>query len=127
MLYSSVAQVLENFPHPLYFIHINDPIINAVPYLAVSDIDVVVVIENNHAKGVLAGYNIISLVSKHSDNNIWVALYKTRAIDAAWSVLTISINETLLSLIRNLQEKNLVILLFLRIICLWVLLDCLIL
>lgn len=106
MLYSSIAQVLENFPHPLYFIHINDPIINAVPYLAVSDIDAVVVIENNHAKGLLASYNIISLISKHSDNNIWAALYKTRAIDAAWGVLTISINETLLSLIKKLQEKN---------------------
>jgi len=105
MLNSRVIQILENFPRPFYFIYTNDPIINAVPYLAVSDIDVVAIIENNHAKGVLGGYNIISLTNKYG-GNIWSVLYKTRAIDVAWNVLTISINETLFSLIKNLQEKN---------------------
>jgi predicted transcriptional regulator len=105
MLYSPIAQIIENFPRPFYFIHTNDPVINAVPYLVVSDIDAIAIIENNYAKGMLVGYNIISLINKHG-NNIWSALYKTRAIDIAWSVLTISMNETLFYLIKNFQEKN---------------------
>ncbi len=106
MIRNPVIQILENFPHPLHFIYDNDPVIYAAPYLTISDIEAVIIInKNNNVKGVLTGYNIISLINKHV-HDVWSILYKTRASDVTWDALMVTFNEELFSLLKKLHERK---------------------